>query len=168
MCLDSNENKWVKTFPAVELNCEEENREENNFRWLANSAFELSFFVFFKVSRCYEKTLRTKHVVVIISWELLYYERITCVSKKLYNFSSRLQIYDRIYSLRNFSFSFILFSRKIRNNCQRSSVLQTRLKSMSSVNTHTDTSEAIFDEKDFISWQNDSVRYVEIDRVTTV
>lgn len=31
---------------------------------------------------------------------------------------------------------------------------------------------AVFDEKDFISqnnsWHNDSVRYVEIDRVTTV
>lgn len=37
---------------------------------------------------------------------------------------------------------------------------------MSSVNTQSDT--AVFDEKDFISWHNDSVRYVEIDRVTTV
>lgn len=56
--------------------------------------------------------------------------------------------------------------RKVRRHCQGSSVLQKRLKSVSSVNTNTDT--AIFDDKDFISWQNDAVRYVEIDRVTTV
>ena len=64
---------------------------------------------------------------------------------------------------------YFVYFRKIRNHCQRSSVLQTRLKSMSSVNTNTDTgTSAVFDEKDFISWQNESVRYVEIDRVTTV
>lgn len=63
-------------------------------------------------------------------------------------------------------YKLAFFFRKIRNHCQRSSVLQTRLKSLSSVNTNTDT--AVFDEKDFISWQTDSVRYVEIDRVTTV
>lgn len=64
-------------------------------------------------------------------------------------------LYIRRYVERNFYFCrrnviFVkqLF-RKIRNHCQRSSVLQTRLKSMSSVNTNTDT--AVFDEKDFIS-----------------
>lgn len=35
--------------------------------------------------------------------------------------------------------------RKIRRHCRRSSVLQTRLKSLSSMDT------AVFDEKDFIS-----------------
>jgi len=48
-------------------------------------------------------------------------------------------------------FSFLIpkksqrICRKIKNHCQRSSVLQTRLKSLSSMDT------AVFDEKDFIS-----------------
>lgn len=42
-------------------------------------------------------------------------------------------------------------------------MLQTRLKSLSSMDT------AVLDEKEVICWQSDnSVRYVEIDRVTTV
>lgn len=45
---------------------------------------------------------------------------------------------------------------------RRRSILQTRLKSLSS-------ETAIIDEKEVICWQSDnSVRYVEVDRVTTV
>lgn len=53
--------------------------------------------------------------------------------------------------------------RKIRRKFRGTSILQTRLKSLSSMDTAT------FDEKDVICWQSDnSVRYVEVDRVTTV
>lgn len=57
---------------------------------------------------------------------------------------------------------FYLLSR-CRRHFRGSSILQTRLKSLSSMDTAT------FDEKDVICWQSDnSVRYVEVDRVTTV
>lgn len=56
-----------------------------------------------------------------------------------------------------------LFFRKIKRKLQGSSVLQVRLKSLSSMDT------AVLDEKEVICWQSDnSVRYVEVDRVTTV
>lgn len=72
------------------------------------------------------------------------------------------QILIKIWKAQTYTFISSNF-RKIRRHCRRSSVLQTRLKSLSSMDT------AVFDEKDFISWQNDnSVRYVEVDRVTTV
>lgn len=62
-----------------------------------------------------------------------------------------------------FSSYFPLFCRKIKRKLRGSSVLQTRLKSLSSMDT------AVLDEKEVICWQSDnSVRYVEIDRVTTV
>lgn len=59
--------------------------------------------------------------------------------------------------------SIHLLCRKIKRKFRGSSVLQTRLKSLSSMDT------AVLDEKEVICWQSDnSVRYVEIDRVTTV
>lgn len=58
---------------------------------------------------------------------------------------------------------FAFHCRKIKRKFRGSSVLQTRLKSLSSMDT------AVLEEKEVICWQNDnSVRYVEIDRVTTV
>lgn len=68
----------------------------------------------------------------------------------------------------HYSVAILLFvkidsCRKIKRKLQGSSVLQVRLKSLSSMDT------AVLDEKEVICWQSDnSVRYVEVDRVTTV